>query len=455
MGVPRIAGSLVLAGACAVGPRAVPQEATTDYAVASLGVKADSANVGLFNAPIFTHRGDVYVAFVRPADANGEGHETVVGKLTGGDWQFHVLEPHSLEDAWHAQSSLAVDRDGYIHVVYNMHSSPWQYSVSARPEDISEWDFRGQELRGAHDDPESSYVAGPGSATIPGNRITYPFLTTDGSGAPYVCYREALKTEPGTDYFDMQWSLGIAKYDCSAKAWRRVGPPGDALPFATEPGFRAQGGHLHFDARGRMHVSWIWYAEYERDGSGHLKPNYPAYAYSDDGGETFNRADGDRLNLPVGREQTDVVVNPSWLEPTTQGYFQGYTKVCAMPDGTPYVWVMPKAGPQGTGRALVRYDPLTGWRAPLLTPWGATSFAIDAEGAIAAVSSGLRVHRSHDGGRTWTMREIDTDEGPFHHWLDYSPGGSSDGQLRFLAQRNSTGELRVYTVTLPGPDPGP
>ena len=79
-------------------------------------------------------------------------------------------------------------------------------------------------------------------------------------------------------------------------------------------------------------------------------------------------------------------------------------------------------------------------------PWGATRFLIDSQGVITAVSSGIRVHRSYDGGQTWKTWEMDTDEGRFHVWLDYSYAPKTD-ELRFLAQR-STGELRVYTVSL-------
>jgi hypothetical protein len=408
-------------------------------------VIVDKANIALFNSAIFTHGNAVYIAFVQPDSSDGKGYQTVVGKFSEGVWKFSVVEPNSRRDPYHRQPSIVVDSDGYVHVTYNMHSSPWQYSVSASPEDISRWEFRGQELRGPHDDERSSYVPGAGTADIPGNRITYQFITVDRNGTPYVIYREALKTDPGTDYFEMQWSLGIARYDVKSRTWQRVGPDGGVFPFATEPGFRAQGGHIHFDAHNRMHVSWTWYAEYERDGSGHTKPNYPSYAYSDDGGITFNKADGTPLTLPICFADSDIVIHPSWLEPNTEGYFYGYTQVCAMPDGTPYVWVMPKDGPPGTGRAIIRYDASTGWSNPMLMPWGATKFLIDSGGVITAVSSGIRVHRSYDGGQTWKTWEVDTGEGSFSIWLDHSHAPRTD-QLRFLAQRNANGELRVYTV---------
>lgn len=449
----RQAPPLILLSLVLLCPAVSAQEAGINYRMDPVGARTDNANIAAFNSPIFTYRDAIYVAFVRPDPTDGEGYQTVVGKFSAGDWQFSVVEPDSRNDPWHTQPSLAVDSDGYVHVTYNMHSSLWQYSVSKKPEDVSSWEFRGQELRGPHDDPRSSYVPGPGTADIPGSRITYQFMTTDRNGMPYVIYREALKTAPGTDYFRMQWSLGLSRYDPRTRKWRRVGPDGGVFPFATQPGFRAQGGHLYFDLNNRMHVSWTFYAEYERDGSGHLKPNYPCYAYSDDGGATFHKADGAPLSLPVDLAHADVVLDPSWCEPNTKGYFSGYTQVCAMPDGTPYVQVFPKDPPPGKGPAIIRHDPSTGWSDPVRTPYSGRRFLIDGKGTITAISSGLRVHRSYDGGQTWKTWEIDTDEGRYQYWPDYSYTPKT-GQLRLLAQRMATGELRVYTVNFSDARPG-
>jgi len=433
-------------GLCATGARAEEMEHTRRTVARGL----DEANIGVFNSPICTHGDSVYVAFVRPDPTDGEGYQTVVARRSGEEWQLSVVEPRSRKDQWHSQPSLCVDRDGYVHVTYNMHSSPWLYSVSKRPEDISEWEFRGQELRGPHDVVQSGYISGPGTAAIPGNRITYQFMTTDRNGVPYVCYREALTTAPGTDYYRMGWSLGVAKYDPDTRQWRRVGPGGGVFPFATQPGFRGQGGSIFFDAANRMHLAWLFYAEYERDGSGHLKPNYPCYARSDDGGETFHKADGAPLSLPVDLPNADVMLQPSWCEPNERGYFSGYTHVGAMPDGTPWVEVMLKDPPPGKGPALVPCVPGEGWGEPMRTPYAGRQFVIDDVGTITVISSGLRVHRSHDGGRTWQMWEVDTEEGPYNYWPDlvYS---RRPGRLRLLAQPLASGELRVYTFAFRGP----
>ncbi|OHB73759.1 MAG: hypothetical protein A2Z25_00750 [Planctomycetes bacterium RBG_16_55_9] len=410
-------------------------------------------NIGLFNSPIFTFNENIYVAFVQEDEQQPGVYQTVVGKYSNNAWEFSVVEPHNMLNKYHAQPSLAVDTDGYIHVTYNMHSSPWQYSVSREPEDISTWEFRGQTLNGPHNKIESSYGFYTAEADIPGLRITYQTMHTDRNGKIYIAFREA-GIYSGVSYSKQRWSLGIASYDVSTKTWSRVGPNPDvdtsalAQTFATEYDKRPQGAKIFFDVNNRMHVSWTWYAEYEDDGSGHLEPNWATYAYSDDGGMTFYRADNAPLTLPISIDQTDIIVPPSWLEPVdpTQGYFYAYTEINAMPNGTPYVWIMPKSGTRpGTGRAFCYRMPRGGWSQPILAPYGATKFAIDDNGIITFISSGIRIHRSYDNGRTWIQWEIDLTDGSYAHWVDYSYTPAT-GQLRFLAQSNSTGELRVYTV---------
>jgi len=444
-GIGVLAGSFAVGAIMFLAPCRAQSEQLKHTCV-PVGMKGGKANWALFNSPICTHRGVVFIAFVGPNPRDGTGYQTVVGKLADGKWQFSVVEPNNLNDPWHAQPSLVVDAAGHVHVTYNMHSSPWQYCVSLRPADIRRWVFRGQKLRGPHDRLESGVVYGEGRAAIPGNRITYQFMTTDRNGVPYVIFREALKNLPGTDYFKMQWSLGIARYDARQRKWLRVGPGRGVRVFATEPGRRVQGGRVYFDPNNRMHVSWIWYAEYEKDGSGHLKPNWPGYAYSDDCGTTFHRADGKPLKLPVRLADVPKVISPDWLEPTEKGYFAAYTELCASPHGVPYLWVEPKAPRKGRHRAIIQYLKDKGWNEPMLTPYAASRFTVDSKGRLTAISSGICVHRSHDSGRTWQHHTVPGSRSSMI-WLDYAYSLHSDG-VRFLAMENETGELKVYTVEI-------
>jgi len=152
----------------------------------------------------------------------------------------------------------------------------------------------------------------------------------------------------------------------------------------------------------------------------------------------------------VDLPNADVVLDPSWCEPNEGGYFTGYTRVAAMPDGTPWIEVMLKDPPPGKGPSLVPYVPGEGWGKPIRTPYGGRQFVIDDAGTITVISSGLGVHRSHDGGRTWQTWQVDTEDGSYIYWPDHVYS-RRPGRLRLLAQSGATGELRVYTFAFGGP----
>lgn len=399
----------------------------------SIPVTVDEANIGLFNSPISTYKNAIYIAYVEKI--KNKQYSTSVGKLDeSGKWVFSVVEPASMNNPYHAQPSLAVDKDGFIHVAYNMHSSPWQYSVSKEPENILEWTFKGQDLNGPHNDKQSAVVAGIGTASIPGNRITYQYMTTDRNGELYISYREALKNEQEVKYGEKQWSLGISKYDVIAKKWNRVGPKGFNLPFATEPGFRPQVAHMSFDYNNNMHVSWNWYVEYDLDGAN--KKNVISYACSKDGGLSFETASGESLSLPVRRQPSDKIIETD--------YYQSYTSVGATFDGSPLVSIMPKP-PSVKNRSIIAFTKNKGWGKPIDLPYGATHFYINNNNVITAVSSGIRIHRSYNNGKVWEFKEIDINDGPYTIWLDNSYINTTNN-LRFLAQSSKTNKLYIYTV---------
>ncbi|MFQ5823916.1 MAG: BNR-4 repeat-containing protein [bacterium] len=410
------------------------------------------ANRALFNSAIASFNSNIYVAFINP------NLKTVVAKKNNGVWTSSIVATITQPDTWHNAPSMAVDSEGYIHMVYNMHSTPWQYSVSKYPKDISEWEFRGQYAgtnpgkgvptrSGCEGDCKKNWM-GEGIADIPGNQITYSFIVPDRKGILYISYRECYNCRK-SDYFSREWSGGIAKYDVITKSWQRVG---GVRPFAHDEKYvPASGGmYMFFDINNRMHVSWVWGQHYTaKNGSksSFYNPNFPTYAYSDDGGENFYRVDGTHLNLPINLEQSDVIIDPNWINPNDDGYFYSYTNVAAMPDGTPYVFIWPRTTSSGVNRAWLKYVPDSGWTEPALMPWAATKLLIDSQGVMTAISSGTRVHRSKDGGRTWRTYEIDLSDGPQIPVPDYSYFYATDN-IRFLttSNRSSNNLIKIWTI---------
>lgn len=412
------------------------------------GFNAHPSNIARFNSPIFTADGNIYVSYI------DSDLQTVVAQKKNGSWKTSVVSEITQDDPYHNQPSLAVDADGYIHVVYNMHATPWQYSVSMKPHDISEWDFKGQY---AGENPgftstDPSQCSGDcyndwqaeGKAAIPGNQVSYPFMSVDRNRTIYVSYRECFHCD--ASYFERQKSAGISKYDVKTKTWRRLA---GVRPWATDENFVALGVHFFFDGNNRMHVSWIWgnhYTEDESSDAFFFNPNYPSYTYSDDGGNTFYSASGKRLSLPLNFAQTESIIEPEWIErPEESGYFWGYTEISALPNGNPVAVLFPRTITDGRVKKSV-FVLNNGWSEPRFLPWGAEDLMVDSNGRFIAISSGIRMHISSDQGVSWENIEIDLTES-YNIILDYAYSMESDN-VRFwgFKEDGANSKIRIYTL---------
>ena len=113
--------------------------------------ETDPSIVNVFSTPITFFGNSIFTVRVEPpqGESNQINLRTVISKgIIGpnGQWKWtsYTIENRTLEDKYHTQPSLIVDKKGYIHVAYNMHNMPWQYSISKKPEDISEFVFKGE-----------------------------------------------------------------------------------------------------------------------------------------------------------------------------------------------------------------------------------------------------------------------------------------------------------------------
>jgi len=229
-------------------------------------------------------------------------------------WEKHVIENRTLDDRYHTQPSIALDKSGYIHVVYNMHNMPWQYKVSKRPDDISEFEFKGEALTTDQlkkvkyeNKTPFPYIE---TAAIPGTQITYPSFFKDRNNDLYITYRFA--TKPAQSWKKRGFAGGIAKYDVVNKKWEPIGGKlkinsADALykdnavdksytvyPFAYTDKWSVYLIRLHFDKNNGMHLSWTW-----REGGAGSDCSHPSYAYAESGSNIFKKTNGVEYDLPV------------------------------------------------------------------------------------------------------------------------------------------------------------
>ncbi|MGC2395030.1 MAG: BNR-4 repeat-containing protein, partial [Rhodomicrobium sp.] len=230
-------------------------------------------NVGTFQNAVWAAGGAVYTANVEPAEGTplGINLRTVVrqGKRGADDnwtWIVKTIENRTLDSPWHTVPSIAVDHENFVHVAYNMHNMPWQYSVSRQPGSLDAFDFRGEALSliqlGAVQYLNQTPFPALGSAAIPGTQITYPTFYMDRKGDLWVTYRFALK--PNRDWSERTYGCGIARYDSAHRSWMAVGgtvPVGlkdaslasssngaaDVTAFCSNPGWWANDIRLWFD----------------------------------------------------------------------------------------------------------------------------------------------------------------------------------------------------------------
>ncbi|MFO7902887.1 MAG: LamG-like jellyroll fold domain-containing protein [Pirellulaceae bacterium] len=244
--------------------------------------------------------------------------------ILGGPWLIFDARDAKM-DGW----SIAIDQQGYIHLTGGQHNHPnrsywlpgsWKklgiaseekdwaevmYWVSEEPGSIDSFEFVGEE-----DNPRSF------------------------NG--WINYMQFARSPDRTLFLfgrGRAWSWAMQRYDAAERRWteisgsasemldraRRENPhwyeclggkvqyhgPGDGLVAAFQlmgyninrawPG-RVKGiGGVEFDRTGRMHVQMPIFGVGE---AGRMTSG-PVYAYSDDLGETFHRADGTPLELPL------------------------------------------------------------------------------------------------------------------------------------------------------------
>ena len=345
---------------------------------------------------IVTLGGKTHVTWL---DSEGEGFWVRVRTLdhAGGAWSetYTVGEAHDN----HGGPALAVDGQGFLHVVYYPHHHPFRYRRSLRPNDASAWG------------EESQF----------GKRCTYPTLVCAPDDTLYLTCRES----------DRQpWVANLYTK-------RPDGPwQGPTAVLRAE-----QQGYSHFqealswgpDHR-TLHLSCRIY-----DG----KPGRPrvvGYLRSPDFGKTWQRGDGTPVELPATAKTVTAIAEGS--EPGGASLRCGSIAVDAA--GKPHVLFSASSAPDPISAWIASPDDSGTWRrrpvldelaGPLagrrLTMAGGLTIAPD--GRMFVVLQALEAppgsdtwgHASNeivwlespDGGRTFTARLASTPDADRAHWL--------------------------------------
>lgn len=401
-----------------------------------------------WGSPIWEFNGHIYFVYVRPRASDNNGY-TYIAKmdLAGNVVGETQLDPdyYTPDNANHTQPSVGIDRDGYIHVAYRMHNSPydvsspwgtgdnftnaWQYLVSDAPEDISSFTYRGNSA------PPS-----------PNGWISYPYFLAARNGQLFLTNRQRVKYAgwvPGTQ------AAGLHKYNEDTQTWTEIGEDvADGYPaFIYEPnggenggGYNSMRSLLFFDTNDRLHITCVFNASGDLPGDLE-RGECLIYAYSDDYGENWRRADGSPISLPLNHQNADL------LDQESDGSYkytlsfvgvntQGHPVVSARKDhygGSPY-----NAFWRWTGSS---------WEGPLNLPstvMPARMFTDDA-GFMWTMDS-QQVWLSEDDGDNWTAYPIATGDWQTQMVDIMKVRDGSFYYVRLTNNRTRT-EVRLATVT--------
>lgn len=200
---------------------------------------------------------------------------TVAQRDTGGDTWLQVPLGTHVPDDGHNSVTLALDRDGQLHVVGNLHADPLNYFRTSVAGDITSLTRIASMCR-----PETEQAA------------TYPVFLHDGDGALIYHYRDGISGN-GATYYNI--------YDETTRTWRRL---------LDQPLWDGQGNGNAYPVGpslgpdGYFHAVWVW-----RD-TGDAATNHDVcYARTRDLAH-WETVDGEPLGLPITPANTSVVVDP-------------------------------------------------------------------------------------------------------------------------------------------------
>lgn len=255
------------------------------------GYSCTSVNTTIFRHNSLVTKGNTqYISYY---DADGY---LVLGKrkLKSDRWTLNRTQyKGNVKDA-HNGISMMLDGEGYLHVSFDHHGHRLNYCRSVAPYSLELGDK--EAMTGVDE----------------GN-VTYPEFYLLSGGDLLFVYRSGSSG---------RGNLVMNRYSVKEKKWYRVQ---DVLIDGEEQ--RNAYWQLYVDSKGTIHLSWVW-----RE-TGGVETNHDlCYACSFDNGVTWQKADGEKYELPIRADNAEYVCRiPQNSELINQ------TSMSADGDGHPYI----------------------------------------------------------------------------------------------------------------------
>ena len=370
-----------------------------------------TAQLSVQMTPIDNQHGYLYVANIEHGP-NGDTNDTQLRtilrqgiQVADGSWEWKsaLIEDRTIHDAWHTAPGIAVDREGTVHIAYNMHNTPWQYKRSTNAHDISDFTFHGQFISQEEIDrlkfENKTYFPTFGTAEIPGNQVSYPRFAKNNKGELYITYRFAAK--PNQNFENRMMSSGLSKYDYQTKAWNSIGvpvpvesadyvadpnAPENAVVMAGEQGWTSYLARIGFGPEDDLHFTMYW-----RQGKAGANMTQPCHIYSRDE-ITFSDISGQDLILPISTQECGNIGYPD----SKEFYSVGTTVINA--EGNPHFVTTP----YNETRDIVSYDKNQNKWINEESPHNAVEIFFDHEDNMWALATGLKVLKKNKGESQWS-----------------------------------------------------
>ena len=213
-----------------------------------------------------------------------------------------------------------------MHVAYNMHNMPWQYSVSRQPQldrrlrlpwrssfidsarrcQVPKSDtfsrFRQRRRSQARRSPTRHFLLI--EKAVSGSPTDSPSNPNETGPIEFMGVALLDTTRPHGRGSAVGGNVPISPDDASLDSSRNGGA--DVTAFCSNPGWWANDIRLWFDDANTMHVVWCW-SDYITSSDEHKRREFHAYARSSDGGQTFTHSDGKAYKLPIDLQSSELV----------------------------------------------------------------------------------------------------------------------------------------------------
>lgn len=250
-----------------------------------------SVNAAVFRgASLISNDSVQYISYYDP-----EGY-VMVGKrrLESEKWTVARTGYKGNVTDGHNVISIGLDGKGYLHLSFDHHGHPLKYARSVAPGALQ---FSG--LRGMTGKDEED--------------VTYPEFYSLPSGDMLFAYRSGASG---------RGNLVLNRYDVSSGTWNRVH---DIL--IDGEGERNAYWQMYVDKAGVIYLSWVWRETWLVETNHDL-----CYAVSHDGGETWQRTEGTRYELPITIRDAEK----AWSVPQNSELIN-QTSMTADSSGRPYI----------------------------------------------------------------------------------------------------------------------